>query len=45
MPDIPENNSVKVEYFRWILAFGCGGAAVFGLLITALLWPMNIGQR
>ena len=45
MPDIPEGSTLKYDYFQWILVYGCGGAAIFGLLMIALLWPMKIGQR
>ena len=33
------------NYFRHILVCGCGGAAVLGLLVTALLARTDIGNR
>ena len=45
MPEIPEGSTLKYDYFQWILVYGCGGAALLGLLMIALLWPMTIGQR
>ena len=44
---IPETEESihKIEYFQWAIVFVCGGAAVFGLLIIAVLWRMEIGQR
>ena len=35
----------KIEFFKWGIVFVCGGAAIFGLLIIAVLWRMKIGKR
>ena len=32
-------------YFAHILVYGCGTAAIFGIIIAAILSPMKIGQR
>ena len=32
-------------YFRDVLAYACGGAAVFGMLFTISLFPFNVGER
>ena len=45
MPEIPDNSTIKIEYFQSVLAFGCGGTSVIALLFTVILWPMTIGQR
>jgi hypothetical protein len=42
MPDPAEENP---QFFEFVLVYGCGGAAIFGLLVIVALWPMEIGQR
>ena len=42
MPDPAEDDPY---FFQSVLVYGCGGAAVFGLLVVVLLWPMEIGRR
>ena len=45
MPDIPEDPTIKVDYFRWVLSSCCGKTSIFGLIMIAILGPMKIGQR
>ena len=33
------------DFFRSAIAYTCGGASVFGLVIIAVMWPMTIGER
>ena len=40
-----EHSVEEILYFRWILVYGCGGAAIVGLVMVAILYPMKIGQR
>jgi hypothetical protein len=35
----------KSEYYKHILSFVCGGAALLGLSVIAILYPMRIGKR
>ena len=43
MPDpVTVENGV---FFELILAYGCGGAALFGILIIMALWPFEVGKR
>ena len=42
---MPDPASDDPNFFQLVLVYGCGGAAAFGLVIVALLWPMTIGQR
>ena len=42
MPDPAENDP---RFFQCVLVYGCGGAAIFGLLVIVLLWPMKVGKR
>ena len=45
MPNVHKNSAERSLYFKWILAYGCGGLAIFGILITIILIPMEIGRR
>ena len=42
---MPQPVILHPDFFRWVLVYGCGGAAVLGLLLNQILWPMKIGQR
>ena len=44
-PEIPEDSSVKVDYFRRVIPCCGGGASVFGLIMIIILWRMKIRQR
>ena len=45
MPELPDENQVTIPYFKWILAFGCGGMFIFSLVLIVFLMPLKIGQR
>ena len=45
MPNLPKENNVSIDYFKWILAFGCGGGFLFSLMLLGILMPMKIGYR
>ena len=45
MPDLPIENTVTITYFKWVLAFGCGGGFLFSLILVVILMPMKIGSR
>ena len=45
MPELSNVKDNSVEYFKWILAFGCGGMFIFSLIILAILLPQKIGRR
>ena len=45
MPNLPKENKVSIAYFKWILAFGCGGGFLFSLILLVILMPMKIGDR
>ena len=38
MPEIPEDTSIKVDYFRWVLSGCCGGTSIFGLIIIYIIY-------
>ena len=42
---MPDPASDDPDFFQFVLVYGCGGAAVLGLVIIALLCPMTIGRR
>ena len=43
MPDpVTEDNG---EFFASIVAYGCGGTALFGIVIVLILWPFKLSQR
>ena len=42
MPDPATDNP---DFFRYVLGYGCGGAAIFGWFIMAHLWAVKIGKR
>ena len=33
------------RFFVSIVAYGCGGAALFGILVLIALYPFKLGQR
>ena len=42
---MPEPVDSDPMFFQSTLVFVCGGAAILGLLMISLIWPMKIGQR
>ena len=44
--DLPEDEEPLSEpFFETVIVYWCGGAAIFGVIIMAILWPMKLGQR
>ena len=33
------------KFFVSIVAYGCGGVSLFGILVIIVLYPFNLGQR
>ena len=33
------------SFFVFTVAYGCGGAALFGILVLIALYPFKLGQR
>ena len=42
---MPEPAESDPPFFESVIVYWCGGAAIFGVLIMAILWPMKLGQR
>ena len=43
MPDpVTEDNG---KFFASIVAYGCGGTALFGISIVLIVWPFKLGRR
>ena len=42
---MPEPAESDPFFFETVLVYVCGGAAILGLVMIGLLWPMTIGQR
>ena len=43
MPDpVTEENG---KYFKFVVGYGCGGIALFGILSILAIYPFNLGQR
>ena len=42
MPDPASDNP---DFFRFVLVFGCGSAAIFGWFMLAHIMAMKIGER
>ena len=36
---------INCDYFKFVVACTCGGCAIIGLLVIAILFPMVIGKR
>ena len=45
MPENLENTLQRIEYFRYILTFCCGGASVLVFWLTVISWNVKIGER
>ena len=45
MPVLMHNSVDSVQYFKWILTFGCGGMYVFGLICVGFLMTKELRQR
>jgi len=42
---MPDPATDDPQFFESVIVYWCGGAAIFGVLIMAILWPMKLGQR
>ena len=40
-----ETDELSEPFFETVIVYWCGGAAIFGVIIMAILWPMKLGQR
>ena len=45
MPDLSFQNNAFILYFKWVLAFGCGGMILLSLFLFAILMHKRIGKR
>ena len=44
-PDVIAKYNTLSEYYRGVLAFGCGASVIGALIVTIILCPMKLGER